>query len=62
VVARHLDLRVVGEGVEAEHQARYLNEVGCDFLQGFHIGTPQPGDRLTADWSKRASEHEWSGG
>jgi diguanylate cyclase (GGDEF)-like protein len=55
VVARHLDLRVVGEGIEAEHQASYLEEVGCDLLQGFHIGTPRPGDQLTAEWSQRVS-------
>ena len=53
VVARHLDLRVVGEGVEAEHQASYLEAVGCDLLQGFHIGTPRPGDQLTIEWSQR---------
>jgi diguanylate cyclase (GGDEF)-like protein len=55
VVARDLDLRVVGEGVEAENQASYLEEVGCDLLQGFHIAAPQPGHRLTAEWSQRVS-------
>jgi diguanylate cyclase (GGDEF)-like protein len=55
VVARDLDLRVVGEGVEAEHQASYLEGVGCDVLQGFHIAAPQPGQRLTAEWRQRVS-------
>ena len=51
VVAQHLDLRVIGEGVESEDQAQYLDRVGCHFLQGFHTGRPQPGDQLAALWS-----------
>jgi diguanylate cyclase (GGDEF)-like protein len=54
-VGRHLDLRVVGEGVEAENQARYLRDAGCDLLQGFHIGTPQPGEALSSAWRERVS-------
>jgi EAL domain-containing protein (putative c-di-GMP-specific phosphodiesterase class I) len=42
VLANNLKLRVVAEGVESEEQARLLREQGCDMVQGFHYGQPQP--------------------
>ena len=35
-----LDMRVVVEGVESDWQARLLQLLGCDLLQGFEIGVP----------------------
>ena len=49
-VAAGLDLRVVAEGVETAAQARAAVEAGCDYLQGFHTGRPQPAEVLTARW------------
>ncbi len=41
-----LGLRVVAEGVDdAETRAR-LAAMGCDLVQGFHIGRPMPPDEL----------------
>lgn len=37
-----LDLRVVVEGVENDWQARLLQLLGCDFLQGYELGVPMP--------------------
>jgi EAL domain-containing protein (putative c-di-GMP-specific phosphodiesterase class I) len=34
-LGHELGLRVVAEGVESEHQARILRDIGCDELQGF---------------------------
>ncbi|SDR33452.1 PAS domain S-box-containing protein/diguanylate cyclase (GGDEF) domain-containing protein [Paraburkholderia fungorum] len=34
-LGHELGLRVVAEGVESEHQARILRNIGCDELQGF---------------------------
>ena len=34
-VFHKLNARLVAEGVESEEQARYLRQVGCDFIQGF---------------------------
>ena len=39
-LGRSLGLRVTAEGVESESVLRSLGELGCDFVQGFHIGRP----------------------
>lgn len=48
IVARGLDLLVVGEGVETTAQRDALVAAGCGLLQGFLVGRPVPGDELTA--------------
>ncbi|HVV26951.1 MAG TPA: EAL domain-containing protein [Rhizomicrobium sp.] len=35
-----LNLRVVAEGVESDWQARLLQLLNCDLMQGFHFATP----------------------
>ncbi|MFP5310179.1 MAG: EAL domain-containing protein [Actinomycetes bacterium] len=45
-MARALDLRVVGEGVERDGQRRALLELGCQLGQGFLLGRPVPPSRL----------------
>lgn len=39
-MARSLHLKVVAEGIETEAQHQILQEMGCDYLQGFHFGKP----------------------
>ncbi|MEN3271790.1 MAG: diguanylate cyclase [Actinomycetota bacterium] len=39
-LGRSLGLRVVAEGVETESQARHLESLGCDELQGFLMSRP----------------------
>lgn len=43
-----LDMRVVIEGVESDWQARLLQLLGCDLLQGYELGVPMPLDELRA--------------
>jgi predicted signal transduction protein with EAL and GGDEF domain len=38
--------RIVAEGVETEAQMRFLRELGCDVIQGFLFGRPQPSEEL----------------
>ncbi len=39
-MAKGLKLSVVAEGVETEAQIQFLNELGCDLVQGYYISKP----------------------
>ncbi|NMX92333.1 MULTISPECIES: EAL domain-containing protein [unclassified Pseudomonas] len=39
-----LGLRIVAEGVETDMQQDFLTRLGCDSLQGYHLGHPLPAD------------------
>jgi diguanylate cyclase (GGDEF)-like protein/PAS domain S-box-containing protein len=41
-LAHSLELQVVAEGVERTEQVEILREIGCDIIQGFLWGRPQP--------------------
>ena len=40
-MAHEIDLKVVAEGVETEGQARFLREMGCEYIQGYFYAKPQ---------------------
>ncbi len=39
-LAHSMDLKIVAEGIEEEEDAQIFNQLGCDFLQGYHIARP----------------------
>jgi EAL domain-containing protein (putative c-di-GMP-specific phosphodiesterase class I) len=41
-LARRLGLSVVAEGVEDEATLQRLAAMGCEFVQGYHLGRPMP--------------------
>ncbi|WMJ68369.1 bifunctional diguanylate cyclase/phosphodiesterase [Stenotrophomonas sp. 24(2023)] len=43
-LGRTLQLQVVAEGVETQAQRDYLSALGCDQLQGYHLGRPMAAD------------------
>jgi diguanylate cyclase (GGDEF)-like protein/PAS domain S-box-containing protein len=47
-MAQTLGLYVVAEGVETAEQAAFLAGIGCDGMQGFHIGAPVPAHEAVA--------------
>ncbi|MBD8908712.1 putative bifunctional diguanylate cyclase/phosphodiesterase [Methylorubrum zatmanii] len=45
-LGRALDLEVVAEGIETADDLATLQAMGCPFMQGFHLGRPQPADDI----------------
>ena len=43
-----LGLRIVAEGVETDMQQNFLTRLGCDSLQGYLLGQPQPAQAFMA--------------
>lgn len=39
-IGQTLQLEVVAEGVERQEQVESLQAIGCDSIQGFHLGRP----------------------
>ena len=56
-MANILDLKTTAEGVELAAQAEALLELGCDFVQGYHFGHPEPPEVFAEKWLGRAG-HE----
>ena len=51
-LATSLGLSTVAEGVDATHQADFLRAAGCNQIQGYLYGRPQPADGFVADWAR----------
>jgi len=47
-LAAALGMSAVAEGVETAEQMRFLQGMGCDRVQGYHIARPMPVDEATA--------------
>jgi diguanylate cyclase len=48
-LGHNLGMSVVAEGVEDEDTLGVLRELGCDVVQGYHLGRPMAAEALT-DW------------
>lgn len=42
MITKGLKIKVLAEGVETKHQLELLNELNCDFAQGYYISRPVP--------------------
>ena len=45
-IAHSLNLKVISEGVENKKQLNYLQDIGCDKIQGFYFAKPMPVDKF----------------
>jgi EAL domain-containing protein (putative c-di-GMP-specific phosphodiesterase class I) len=57
-LGRHLGLAVVAEGVEDQHTWDLLAAMGCDLVQGWHLGRPMPVDDLAPWFAARAESSD----
>ncbi|MEO8119524.1 MAG: EAL domain-containing protein [Rhodoferax sp.] len=55
-MARSLGLSTVAEGVETEQQLAFLRHAGCDEIQGYFFGKPQPSHEFLDSWRQAESE------
>jgi diguanylate cyclase (GGDEF)-like protein len=53
-MAHALDMEVVAEGIETEDQLALARDLGCDFVQGWHVGRPLSARRVTEILTKLA--------
>lgn len=44
VMARNLDIKLVAEGIETSSQARAVQDLGCEYMQGYFFARPMPAD------------------
>lgn len=56
-IAHRLGMQVVAEGVETGRQLTQVAGLGCDLIQGFYLGRPQPKDALPA-YARQAERME----
>ena len=47
VMARSMNLEIIGEGVETKEQLDFLNEKMCDIIQGYYFSRPITADAMT---------------
>jgi diguanylate cyclase (GGDEF)-like protein/PAS domain S-box-containing protein len=47
-LANNFNMKVVAEGVENRSQLMTLQELGCDYVQGYFIGKPKPASEIEA--------------
>lgn len=46
-MGKHLNLKIVAEGVETEEQLQYLTRLGCDQYQGYYFSPPLSDDEIS---------------
>lgn len=58
MMADHLQLDVIAEGVETREHIEFLTQLGCHVMQGYYYGKPMRDDEI-GEWFKK-HEHYMS--
>lgn len=45
-MSKALGMHTLAEGAETEEQVRFLKEIGCEMIQGYYYGKPEPKENL----------------
>lgn len=45
-ICRKLGIHTLAEGVENEEQEAFLDQIGCDLVQGYYLHRPEPLDTI----------------
>ena len=43
---------VTAEGIEDEHMAEAMSDIGCDYLQGYYYSMPLPMDEFVEKYGR----------
>lgn len=46
IMAKDLGIKTLAEGVETKEHLEYLKKIGCDQIQGYYYGKPEPADEM----------------
>ena len=45
-MVNRLGYETIAEGVEKQEQLDYLKKIGCEYIQGYLLGKPMPGEKI----------------
>ena len=57
-MAKNIDIQTLAEGVENREQYEFLRDIGCEKIQGYYFGRPQPYDEMIENWLKKGGKIE----
>ena len=59
-LADSLSLSVTAEGVETAEQLKFLADLGCQKVQGFHFSQAIPADHFVQELGRDPMVHRWA--